>query len=57
MDLSKVCKDDVSESRLFSISIQNTIYSLNQERGETVEDFKIRLQKYFDYNGLNIEIV
>lgn len=47
----------MTEEALFSVSIQNTIYSLNQERGETVGDFKTRLQKYFDDNGLNIEVV
>lgn len=49
--------DDVLESSLFSVSIIGTIYSLSQRKGETVENFKLRLQKYIDDNGLNIEIL
>lgn len=45
------------ENSLFSVSIPNTIYSLSQRKGETVENFKLRLQKYIDNNGLNIEIL
>jgi len=45
------------EKVLFSVSILGTNYSYTQEKGETVADFKVRLQKYFDDNNLNIQIV
>jgi hypothetical protein len=45
------------EQGLFSVSILGTNYSYTQKKGETVADFKIRLQKDFDDNNLNIQIV
>lgn len=45
------------EQGLFSVSILGTIYYYTQNKGETVDDFKIRLQKEFDDNNLNIQVV
>jgi len=52
--------DDVLESSLFSVSIKVSgahHHHLDQKKGEAIENFKLRLQKYIDDNGLNIEIL
>lgn len=45
------------EEKLFTISILGTNYSYTQNKGETVANFKVRLQKDFDDNNLNIQII
>lgn len=52
--------DDVLESSLFSVSIKVSgvhHYHLDQKKGEAIENFKLRLQKYIDDNNLPIEIL
>lgn len=41
---------------IFTISILDSIYSLSQNKGEPLEEFKIRLQEYFNKNNVNIII-
>jgi len=48
------------ENSLFSVSIKVSgvhHYHLDQKKGEAIENFKLRLQKYIDDNNLPIEIL
>ena len=52
-----ITREVYEEQGLFSVSILGTNYSYTKNKGETVADFKVRVQKDFDDNNLNIQIV
>lgn len=41
---------------LFSINILGTGHSFTQKEEERLEEFKTRVQQYFDKEGINIQI-
>jgi len=42
---------------LLEVSILGTTHTFKQNEGETVAEFKVRLQDYFDREDINIQVV
>ena len=42
---------------LLTIEVLGIPHSFTQNQGETVSDFKVRVQKEFDSKGINIQII
>lgn len=42
---------------LLRIGLSGVPYSFTQNQGETLNEFKLRVQKEFDIKGINIQII
>lgn len=50
-------KNKKETEQVLTIEISGHPYSFTQNKGETLSDFKVRVQKEFDIRGVNIQIV